>query len=121
MAEATRTHNFDGKILQLTLTEIAQVLRDGATLNQGPRRYLEAGHGPRPIADWIMTQGEEARLREFRNRIATDTTQTTPCQPVLQADPLWATAQPRSQATVQPESDERKAAYIPKSPHRERG
>ena len=57
------------------------------------------------MADRIMAQAEEAKLRKFRSRIAPDTTQTTPCQPVPRADLLQATAHPRSQATVQPESD----------------
>ena len=69
-ADASRDHTFDEKSLRLTLAEIARrSYGDGATVNQA----LEAGWKQgvaHSMADGIMTQTEETRLREFRDRLA---------------------------------------------------
>ena len=69
-ADAARDHSFDEKTLRLTLAEIARKsYGDGTTVNQA----LEAGWKQgvaHSMADGIMTQTEETRLREFRDRLA---------------------------------------------------
>ena len=69
--EAARTHVFDEKTLRLTLAEIAgRSHGDGATVNEAPRGGVEAGRGPLHMADGILTQAEEASLRDLRYRLA---------------------------------------------------
>ena len=71
-AEAARTHVFDEKTLRLTLAEIAdRSYGDGVTVNQA----LEAGWKQgvdHSMADGIVSQAEETRVREFRDRLALD-------------------------------------------------
>ena len=87
-SEARRSHNFDEKILQLTLAEIAhRSFEDGTTVNQALedswKQGMDHAHG-RPDHD----PSRGCKLREFGNRTAPDTTQTTRCQPAIQADLL---------------------------------
>ena len=69
-AEAARTHTFDEKSLRLTLAEIAQrSYGDGATVNQALEEGWKQGVA-HSMADGIMSQAEEAKLREFRDKLA---------------------------------------------------
>ena len=68
--EAARTHSFDEKTLRLTLAEIAvRSYGDGATVNQASEEGWKQGIA-HAMADGILTQDEESRLREFRDRLA---------------------------------------------------
>ena len=72
VADAARTHSFDEKTLRLTLAEIAvRSYGDGATVNQAFEEGWKQGIA-HAMADGILTQDEESRLREFRNRLALD-------------------------------------------------
>ena len=63
--EAARTHAFDEKSLRLTLAEIAhRSFGDGATINLALEEGWKQGID-HSMADGILTQAEEARLREF--------------------------------------------------------
>ena len=69
-AEAARTHRFDEKSLRLSLAEIARRCHgDGTTANQALEEGWKQGVA-HSMSDGIMTQAEEARLREFRDRLA---------------------------------------------------
>ena len=71
-ADAARIHQFDEKTLRLSLSEIAQrSYGDGTTVNQALEEdwKLDVGHA---MADRIMTQAEESKLREFRDQLALD-------------------------------------------------
>jgi len=69
-AEAARTHNFHEKELRLSLAEIAKRSHgDGNTVNQALEEGWKQGVA-HSMADGIMTQAEESRLREFRDRLA---------------------------------------------------
>ena len=69
-ADAARTHAFDDKSLRLTLEEIAhRSYGDGATVNQALEEGWKRGID-HAMTDGILTQTEEARLREFRDRLA---------------------------------------------------
>ena len=71
-AEAARTHAFDEKTLRLSLAEIAQrSYGDGATVNQALEDGWKQGVA-HSMADGIMSQAEETRLREFRDRLMLD-------------------------------------------------
>ena len=69
-AVAVRTHAFDEKALRLSLAEIARKsYGDGGTVNQALGEGWKRGvlHA---MADGIMTQAEETKLQEFRDRLA---------------------------------------------------
>ena len=69
-AEAARTHVFDEKTLRLTLAEIAgRHYGDGAIVNEALEEGWKRGVA-HSMADGILTQAEEALLREFRDRLA---------------------------------------------------
>ena len=69
-AEAARTHQFDENTLRLTLAEIARrSYGDGATVNEALEEGWKQGVA-HSMADGIITQAEEAKLREFRDRLA---------------------------------------------------
>ena len=69
-AEAARTHSFDEKNLRLTLTDIShQSYGDDATVNQALEEGWKQGVA-HSMADGIMSQIEETKLREFRDRLA---------------------------------------------------
>ena len=73
-AQAAASPKFDEKSLRLSLAEIARrSYGDDDTINQA----LEAGWKQgvsHAMADGIVSQPEEARLREFRDRLALDAT-----------------------------------------------
>ena len=65
-AGAARSHNFDEKTFRLSLAEIARrSYGDGNTVNQALEEGWKLGVG-HATADGIVTQAEEAQLREFR-------------------------------------------------------
>ena len=69
-ADAARTHQFDEKTLRLTLAGIASRSHgDGNTVNQALEEGWKRGVA-HSMADGILTQHEESRLREFRDRLA---------------------------------------------------
>ena len=69
-ADAARTHSFDEKSLRLTLAAVSKrSYGDGATVNQALEEGWKQGVA-HPMADGILTQTEEAKLREFRDRLA---------------------------------------------------
>ena len=71
-AEAAKSHNFDEKTLRAPLAEIATgSYGDGATVKQALEEgwKLDIDHA---MADGIISQSEEARLREFQDRLALD-------------------------------------------------
>ena len=71
-ADAARTYDFDEKTLRLTLGEIARrSYGDGNTVNQALEEGSKLGVN-HAMADGILTQREEALLREFRYRLALD-------------------------------------------------
>ena len=68
-ADAARTHNFDEKGLRISLAEMAKnSYGDGNTVNQALEEGWKRGVG-HAMADGIITQAEEAKLREFRDRL----------------------------------------------------
>ena len=70
--EAARAHAYDEKSLRLSLAEIARrPYVNGATVNQALEEGWKRGIA-HAMADGIMTQAEESRLREFRDRLALD-------------------------------------------------
>ena len=69
-AEAARDHSFDEKDLRLTLAGIAQRFHgDGATVNQALEEGWKQGVA-HSMADGIISQHEEIRLRLFRDQLA---------------------------------------------------
>ena len=69
-AEATGTHDLDEKTLFATLAEIAgRSYGDGATVNEALEEGWEQGVA-HSMADGIITQAEEAKLRVFRAPLA---------------------------------------------------
>ena len=73
-AEGARTHTFNEKTLRLNLAEIAKnSYGDGATVNQALEEGWKRGIA-HAMADGIITQAEESRLREFRDRLALNPT-----------------------------------------------
>ena len=71
-AAAAASHTFDEKSLRLSLAEIARrSYGDGATVNQALEEGWKQGVS-HAMADGIVSQSEEARLREFRDRLALD-------------------------------------------------
>ena len=72
VADAVRFHAIHEKTLRLSLAEIAKhPYGDGVTVNQA----LEAGWKQgvdHSMADGIVSQAEETRVREFRDRLALD-------------------------------------------------
>ena len=69
-AEAARGHSFNEKDLRLTLAEIARrSYGEGNTVNQALEEGWKQGVA-HSMADGILTQDEESRLREFRDRLA---------------------------------------------------
>ena len=71
-ADAAASNTFDEKTLRLSLAEIARrSFGDGATVNQALEEGWKRGVS-HAMADGIVTQSEEARLREFRDRLALD-------------------------------------------------
>ena len=77
-AEAARTHQFDENTLRLTLAEIARrSYGDGATVNEALEEGWKQGVA-HSMADGIITQAEEAKLREFRDRLALANSGTDP-------------------------------------------
>ena len=71
-ASAAASHTFDEQSLRLSLAEIARrSYGDGATVNQALEQGWKQGVS-HAMADGILSQDEEARLREFRDRLALD-------------------------------------------------
>ena len=71
-AQAAASHTFDEKTLRLSLAEIARrSYGDGTTVNQALEQGWKQGVD-HSMADGIVSQAEEARLREFRDRLALD-------------------------------------------------
>ena len=71
-AEAARSHEFDEKSLRLSIAEIAHgAYGDGATVNEALEEGWKRGVA-HAMADGILTQAEEVKLREFRDRLALD-------------------------------------------------
>ncbi len=69
-AEAGKTHQFDEKSLRLSMAEIARrSYGDGASVNQALEDGWKQGIA-HAMADGIVSQAEEAKLREFRDRLA---------------------------------------------------
>lgn len=83
-ADAAKTHAFDEKSIRLPLAEIARdSYGDGGTVNQALEKGWKRGVG-HAMADGIITQDEETKLREFRDRLilaalAVDDAQTNLC------------------------------------------
>ena len=68
--EAARTHVFDEKTLRLTPAEIAShSYGNGNAINQALEEGWKQGI-THAMADGVLTQDEESRLREFRDRLA---------------------------------------------------
>ena len=68
--DAARTRQFDEKTLRLTLAEIALKHHgDGATVTQALEEGWKNGVS-HAMADGIVSQAEETRLRKFRGRLA---------------------------------------------------
>ena len=71
-ADAARTHNFDEKTIRLTLAEIARrSYGNGATVNEALEEGWKQGVA-HSMADGIISQHEETRLRLFRDQLALD-------------------------------------------------
>ena len=71
--QAARSHNFDENSLRLTLAETARnSYGDGTTVNQALEEGWKQGVA-HAMADGIISQNEETRLREFRDQLALDT------------------------------------------------
>ena len=71
-AQAAASRTFDEKSLRLSLAEIARrSYGDGSTVNQALEQGWKQGVD-HSMADGIVSQAEEARLREFRDRLALD-------------------------------------------------
>ena len=69
-ADAAKAHQFDEKSLRLSFAEIAsQSHGDSATVNEALEEGWKRGVA-HAMADGILTQAEEAKLREFRDRLA---------------------------------------------------
>ena len=69
-ADAARSHSFDEKSLRLSLAEIVRnSYGDGNTVNQALEKGWKRGVA-HAMADGIITQAEETKLREFRDRLA---------------------------------------------------
>ena len=69
-ANAARTHAFDEKNLRISMAEIARSsYGDGATVNEALEESWKRGVA-HTMADSIITQAEETKLREFRDRLA---------------------------------------------------
>ena len=69
-ADAARSHAFDEKSLRLSMADIARnSYGDGNTVNEAIEEGWKRGVG-HAMADSIITQAEEAKLREFRDRLA---------------------------------------------------
>ena len=77
-ADAARSHDFNEKSLRLSLAEIAHSsYGDDATVNEA----LEEGWKrdvAHAMADGILSQAEEAEIREFRDRLALDSAGAVP-------------------------------------------
>ena len=68
-AKAAQDHTFNEKTLRLTLAGIARdSYGDGNTVNQALEEGWKQGVA-HAMADGILTQGEETKLREFRDRL----------------------------------------------------
>ncbi len=69
-ADAARFHAFDEKTLRLSLAEIARSTHgNGTTVNEALEEGWKRGVS-HAMADGMITQAEEAKLREFRDRLA---------------------------------------------------
>ncbi len=69
-ANTARTHTFDEKSLRLSLAEIARSsYGDEATVHQALEEGWKRGV-THAMADGIITQAEETKLREFRDRLS---------------------------------------------------
>ena len=83
-SDAARSHAFDEKTLRLSLAEIARnTFEDGNTVNQALEEGWKRGVG-HAMADGIITQDEETKLRWFRDQLilaalAVDDAQTNLC------------------------------------------
>ena len=70
VADAVRFHAIHEKSLRLTLADIAKrSYGDGAIVNQALEEGWKQGMA-HSMADGILTQAEEAKLREFRDQLA---------------------------------------------------
>ena len=71
-AQTAASRTFDEKTLRLSLAEIARrSYGDGTTVNQALEQGWKQGVD-HSMADGIVSQAEETRLREFRDRLALD-------------------------------------------------
>ena len=69
-ADAAKSHQFDEKTLRLSLAEIARrSYGDGATVNQALEEGWKLGVA-HAMADGILIQVEESKLRELQDRLA---------------------------------------------------
>ena len=69
-AQAAASRTFDEKTLRLSLAEIARrSYGDGTTVNQALEQGWKQGVS-HAMADGIVSQAEETRLRKFRDRLA---------------------------------------------------
>ena len=72
-AQAAAAHTFNETSLRLSLAEIARrSYGDGNTVNQALEEGWKQGVS-HAMADGSVTQAEESRLREFRDKLALDT------------------------------------------------
>ena len=77
-ADAARSHDFDEKSLRLSLAEIAHgSYGNGGTVNEALEEGWKRGIA-HAMADGILTQAEEAKLRQFRDRLALESDAADP-------------------------------------------
>ena len=77
-ADAARSHSFDEKSLRLSMAEIAHRSHGvGPTVNQILEEGWKLGVS-HAMADAIITQAEEAKLREFRDPLALESVAADP-------------------------------------------
>ena len=77
-ADAAKTHQFNENALRRSMAEIARdSYGNGATVNQALEEGWKRGVA-HAMADGIITQPEEANLREFRDRLTLDSNKADP-------------------------------------------
>ena len=71
-AQAAASQQFDEKTLRLSLADIAKrCYGDGTMVNQALEEGWKHGVG-HAMSDGVLTQDEEVKIREFRDRLALD-------------------------------------------------
>ena len=77
-AEAAKTHRFNNNSLRVAMAEIARdSYGNGTTVNQALEEGWKRGVA-HAMADGILTQAEEAKLREFRDQLTLDSNNADP-------------------------------------------